>query len=150
MHTSLGKKEFRLPADENFRLGTHAYDNDCLNSTPPFVRGGSNRKEGDREFWRRGGDSNPRYRFWPVQRFSKLKSPGACCSGINNLARPVSLFFGSKTSCSGTIVPQTVPQRRSLFVKCADGCNVMNLIALALGVVPGGSSAGSIGLNQGT
>src|SRR5208283_1172888 len=22
-------------------------------------------------FWRRGGDSNPRYRFWPVQRFSK-------------------------------------------------------------------------------
>ena len=26
----------------------------------------------------------------------------------------------------------------------------MNLIALALGVVPGGSSAGSIGLNQGT
>src|SRR5208283_3148919 len=23
------------------------------------------------EIWRRGGDSNPRYRFWPVQRFSK-------------------------------------------------------------------------------
>ncbi len=37
---------------------------------------------------------------------------------INNLARPVSLFFGSKTSCLGTIVPQTVPQRRPLFLKC--------------------------------
>jgi hypothetical protein len=25
------------------------------------------------------GDSNPRYRFWPVQRFSKLEPPRACC-----------------------------------------------------------------------
>ncbi len=30
------------------------------------------------EIWRRGGDSNPRYRFWPVQRFSKfpVSQPG--------------------------------------------------------------------------
>ena len=31
-----------------------------------------------------------------------------------------------------------------------NGRNVMNLIALAPGIVPGGSSAGSTGLNQGT
>src|SRR5581483_3780514 len=27
--------------------------------------------EGPQAYWRRGRDSNPRYRFWPVQRFSK-------------------------------------------------------------------------------
>jgi hypothetical protein len=30
--------------------------------------------------------------------------------GIKNLARPVNPVFGSKNSCSGTVVPQTVPQ----------------------------------------
>ena len=39
----------------------------------------------------------------------EFESPGAWCSEINNLEWVVSLFFGSKTSCLGTIVPQTVP-----------------------------------------
>jgi hypothetical protein len=29
------------------------------------------------ELWRRGGDSNPRYKFWLVQRFSKFPIPHA-------------------------------------------------------------------------
>src|SRR5258708_30755690 len=49
-----------------------------------------------------------------IERFSKFERPGAWCSEINKLARPVSLSFGPKTSCLGTIVPQTVAQRRPL------------------------------------
>ena len=45
--------------------------------------------DGVRGIWRRGGDSNPRYRFWPLQRFSKKKLPGstAWCSEQKTYAR---------------------------------------------------------------
>jgi hypothetical protein len=49
------------------------------------------------------------------QRFSKFESPSACCSEINNLARPGSLFFGSNIVFGNYCSPNCSPIFRPDF-----------------------------------
>jgi hypothetical protein len=52
-----------------------------------------------------GGDSNPRYRFWPLQRFSNVPGPGACCSDMKVIQTEPTL---QKATASAVMKPATL------------------------------------------